>query len=494
MKGHGYKPDLEVQSAMAGYLERAVVGDATGEADGDRCAGELPSVRYYLGTLAPLELRLPGAQHRRGKETANSLGMEFEVTDPGVNVELRAVASCYYKVFPTLDEQLRFDGGRDDPAVRRGREYRLAPVFKRVEVDSGPVKVRLEPGKPLVKNIGRDELTLEFQRVRTAIAGDPDVDRRDGEDRSERRVPGHVLTDERLFVQWLAELRGTPVLPEWQASMTLLARPAAGGKTRVAVSLENLSEDPTVAARRPRRGSDRRHDDAKDQFLFRARLEVAAAADFITPIQMDLGPDAYRYDPELPAYANNCGVEVVRDRSEAIVRLFSTPAPVHETYRAVSTPHPSCRFDVLAGEDALPALPDLRHRHAGLPRPRRLGHLRPRAGPARPGRAQAAGPLGVRSGGQAVRRRDPVAGTRSTTAAGLPARQPHHAQAGRDVPPEASRLAPVPARLHRQPAARAGLAGARSRRVHRGSVGGSGQRGPDGRRDRAVVSDWRRED
>jgi hypothetical protein len=356
MSGRGYEPDLEVQSAMAGYLERAVVGDATGEADGDRCAGEPPSVRYYLGTLAPLDIRLPGAQHRRGKETANSLGMEFEVTDPGATVELRAVASCYYKVFPTLDEQLRFDGGRDDPAVRHGREYRLAPVFRRVEVDSGPIRVQLEPGRPLVKNIGLDELAREFQRVQTAAAGDPEVERRAGEDRSERRVPGHVLTDERLFAQWLAELEGTPVTPEWRASMTLLARPAAGGKTRVVVSFENLSEDPTVAARRPRRGSDRRHDDARDHFLFRARMEVAATAGVITPIEMDLGPDAYRYDPELPAYANNCGVKVVRDKSKAIVRLISTPAPVHETYRAVSIPHPSCGFDVLAGKDALPAL------------------------------------------------------------------------------------------------------------------------------------------
>ena len=356
VSGRRYDPDLEVQAAIADYFERAVVGDATGEADGDRCVGEPPSVRYYLGTLAPLDINLPGAQHRRGKETANSLGMEFEVPDPEATITLRAVASCYYKVFPTLDEQLRFDGGRDDQAVRNGREYRLAPVFKRVEVDSGPIEIRLEPGHPLVKNIGLDLLAREFQRAQAVAAGDPQVERRDGEDRSERRVPGHVLADAELFARWLGRLGGTPVVPEWRASMTLLARLAARGETRLAVSFENLSEDPTVAARRPRRGSDRRHDDARDHFLFRTRLEVAAAAGVITPIQMDLGPDAYRYDPNLPAYANNCGVEVVRDKSEAIVRLISTPAPVHETYRAVSTPHRSCAFAVLEGEDPLPAL------------------------------------------------------------------------------------------------------------------------------------------
>ena len=356
MSGKGYEPDLEVQSAMAGYLERAVVGTplarptVTGaSASRPRCAitwGRWPRSTPPSGGAAPARER-----------DANSLGMEFEVTDPWATVELRAVASCYYKVFPTLEEQLRFDGGRDDPAVRPGREYRLAPVFKRVEVDSGAVKVRLEPGKPLVKNIGLDELALEFQRAQTAVARNPEVERRDGEDRSERRVPGDVLTDERLFARWLAELGGTPVLPEWRASMTLLARPAQGGATRVALSFENLSEDPTVAARRSRRGSDRRHDDARDHFLFRSPPGGRRGGRRRSPrSRWTSGPTHIVMPRNCPRTRTTAGSRWSGTGPRRSCGWPRCPRPSMRPTAPCSNPHPSCSFDVLAGEDALPAL------------------------------------------------------------------------------------------------------------------------------------------
>lgn len=359
MTSNDRHPGLAEQEAMADYLIASVVQDATGEADGDRCVGEPPSAHYYLATLAPEDLSLAAGEQRRGRETPRAAGFEFEVADPRAELELRGVASCYYKVLPLLEEQLAYLGDEDGSSVRTDGDYRLAPVFRRLEVDTGPLTVRLDPERPL-QHVGQAEFGRGFARASRTAEQDPRVERRQGEERAERFVPGRSLTSQVAFSAWLGRLSGDPVVPEWSARISVLTRPVAGGRTRVYVALENLSTDPTVARRgRVRAGQpDRRHDDARDHFLFRVRLEAGAAPEVIVPIEMDLGPDAYRYDPELPAYASNCGVDADRDDAGWIVRLRSVAAPVHQTHRAPARAHPSTGFAALA-DRPLPLLDKL---------------------------------------------------------------------------------------------------------------------------------------
>ena len=137
-----------------------------------------------------------------------------------------------------------------------------------------------------------------------------------------------------------------------------MTRPVANGRYRVQLSLENLSDDPTVKG--TRRGQPiERHDNARDHFLFRIRLQSAADPGVIVPIEMYLGPDAYRYDPKLPAYANNCGLAADTDESgDVIHRLWTVPAPEHQTRRMVAKDHPATAFSALAG-DPIPLLEGL---------------------------------------------------------------------------------------------------------------------------------------
>jgi hypothetical protein len=352
-----FEPTVPQQLAFADHLVDAVVLDATGETDGDRCVDEPPSAKYFLGTLAPHDLNLAAGRERKGRETPSSAGFEFEVVDDHAVLEVSASVSCYYRVFPTLEEQLSYRGGEDDPADRVGREYRLAPVYHRVDVDSGPLSLRLDPDHHL-QYAASDEFAAGFNAARTMAAADPDVDRRLGDDRKERFVPGNVLLNEEDLVTWLAALPGTPIVPEWSARIAALTRSVANDRYRVQLSLENLSDDPTVNG--TRRGQPiERHDDARDHFLFRIRLQCAAAPGVIVPIEMYLGPDAYRYDPKLPAYANNCGLAAETDESgDVIHRLWTVPAPEHQTRRMVAKDHPATAFSALAG-DPIPLLEGL---------------------------------------------------------------------------------------------------------------------------------------
>src|ERR1700694_4843153 len=109
----GFDPTVDQQLAMADHIADAVVRNATGEADGDRCVAEPPSARYYVSTLAPGNLDLAAGRERRGRETPSSAGFEFEVVDARAELEVRASVSCYYRVFPRFEEQLEFAGGDD---------------------------------------------------------------------------------------------------------------------------------------------------------------------------------------------------------------------------------------------------------------------------------------------------------------------------------------------------------------------------------------------
>jgi len=342
----GFVPSHDQQEAMAEHLITAVVDDATGMADGDVCVGEPPSARYYLASLAPTDLDLAVNAVRMGRAAPSSLGFEFEVAHGGKLV-LSASVSCYYRRLPTWDEQRRYLGGR----LGGADEYRLAPVFQRVGVEVGPIAVTLEPDAATTLDIGREEFARAFARVGQAAVADPRVERRQGDERRERSVPATAMQDEQAFESWLQGAnQGDPLVPAFAARIHLAARPV-GDRLRVTTSLENESTDPVVVVQgRGRSAGKTRHDEAKDHFLFRARLAVTAAAGTLVAIQMDLGPDAYRYRRDLPAYASNCGVVETRDRRGTLTGLCSVPAPVHETHRAWSQPHDATGYATLESD------------------------------------------------------------------------------------------------------------------------------------------------
>ena len=348
-------PTVGEQRAMADYIIETVVRDATGEVE-DRCVGEPPSAHYYLGTLAPRDIQLAAGRVRRGREAPRAAGLEFDVDDGRGELAVSARASVYYRVLPTLEEQLAYHGGNDDPSDRAGRTYRLAPAFRRVDVNVTEVAVPLDPGTRTTV-VGTEEFATRLGDIARRVAGDPDVFRREANTRGVDEVPGAALDSEETFTQWKRSLAGAPVVPSWAAQFAVSHRPVEGGRHRIGVMFENTSADPVITV--VRRGERvERHDDARDHFLFRIELEIRPRRGRIVPIEMNLGPDAYRYNGRLPAYASNCGADASLADDGTIVALRTVPAPVHETYRTPSRTHEAARFAALAC-DPLRALDEL---------------------------------------------------------------------------------------------------------------------------------------
>lgn len=345
-----FTPSVTQQQAVADYLINAVIRAGEGAEDAEWCIGEPPSARFYLATLAPQDVDFGGNRVRRGRQTPSSTGFEFEVTTAYAELQVRARARCYYSVLPTLAQQLEYTAEPDRQKLLAG-EFRLAPVFRSVDIETGPITVNLSPEAP-TQYVGREQLRAEFRRARAQVAADPRVDRRE-DDRGERIVPGSALASDEAFESWIAaNIAGTPVDPQWQAVIIVTSRAVAGGRTRVTALLDNMSRAPVV----PRRRGGVRRDDSRDHSLFRVRLHVTGASDVVVPINMDLGPDAYRYDGRLPAYAVNCGVSC--DLGAQEIRLSTLPAPTFQTFRALTEDHPSTRFSALA-DDPIPLLRSL---------------------------------------------------------------------------------------------------------------------------------------
>ncbi|MFD5672104.1 helicase-related protein [Streptomyces sp. NPDC127040] len=343
-----FEPSVTQQTVLVEHLVNAVVSDATGEAQGDICLGEPPSARYFMESLGPHTVEPGGVAPRYGRTTPDSLGFEFEAENSS-SITVKARASFYYAALPTRAQQREWAGEREE-------SYRLAPLFRRLGVTVGPVEIVVGHETGLRQTLERDFRHAFDEAVQLALR-DPRIDRRAGNDRRERLVPPAAMTDDTTFEQWLAqEVGGNAVVPSPAAHVVVTSRLVASGRLRVTVTLQNLATDPvvTVQGRGSNAGRTRR-DEAKDNALFRAGLEVEG--DRLLPIVMDLGADAYRYSGELGAYANNCGVEP-RWHDGQLVAVRSVPVPQHDTHRAVPRTDERWGYTVLAS-DPLPVLDDL---------------------------------------------------------------------------------------------------------------------------------------
>lgn len=339
----GTEPSVEAQEAMTAYIVDAIIADAAGTSDDDRCVGEPPSARYFLGALAPINLNLAVSQSRRGRETPNAAGFDFEVDNLHGSVSVVGNVSVYYRVFPTFQEQM--ERTRIDPQNARS-DYPLTPVFKRLEVPSVQLTIPFD-AEPTERH-GEREFADAFTAVLSRIRDDPTLYRRSDDRRTQRpRVPGSVLSNEQKFDSWCANLTGAPVVPSWSVRFSLRRRSTAEGRTRISLLLVNDSLDPVVHTTNRRREAVTYHDDDRDHFLFRTSVSATPSRGRITPIRMNLGPDAYRYDPELGAFASNCGVDWTSDGSGGVAEIRSTFAPEYRSTRIESCEHASTDFELL---------------------------------------------------------------------------------------------------------------------------------------------------
>jgi len=395
------------QLVLTNYLIERVCGRALGRFD-EYCSRNYPHDVYFIGNLRSQEQnhhRLGTAPHIPeliNKLAPTALGAEFNVKpqkDARVQVELSW--SCYYRVFPTYDQQREYQEGLSVRQRQAASEPDLiatqTPIGDEDEDESSTLADEVasvsdgttqEAEAPTGKSVTakgrsagkRDTLMLRFKklacsarayitlepvvdgglrvspldleqaieaeirRVRGIAASDPEVARADTDPYAQIRVPDAALISAAAFGNFLASLR-TPIQPNWAWEIRPTTRPSLDATYSI-LSL-------VFANNSPKQTSDAGKDNPHiEPFLFDTQIRFIFENCLVSPFTINLAPRGFRYDRFLPAQGFNCEVEQTETGAPSFI---TSHAPIYEQNRYQTRSEPKALFAELAN-DPIPVL------------------------------------------------------------------------------------------------------------------------------------------
>lgn len=382
------------ETALVRHLVREVCSHLSGRAEPE-CSGNTPRDVYFVGNLRPVTPPDPDGdaamEELRSKLAPMAFGADFLVEPDGgiIEADIALAWSCYYRVFPTWEEQRRYqqrrvdlwtipddappapaipaeiktgeneadedarDGGDDQQdelpvsSVDRRRSRRsadtLASRWRKVTcMAEGRVRVVCTPEGECTVDVAplMAALAAEADRAAHVVANDPQAIRA-AVTATRINVPDDALASEKTFFRFLAGLH-TPVRPEWGWSVE--ASPAADAETRSHLRLGLVFANASPAHQQ--------EDPNVEPFLFDVRARVRFTRGMAHPFRLEQAPKDFRFDPFMAARGFNCAVET----DPTVPQSFrTTMSPLHVQKRYVTREEPPARFADLAA-DPLPHL------------------------------------------------------------------------------------------------------------------------------------------
>ncbi|MEW6082269.1 MAG: helicase C-terminal domain-containing protein [Bacillota bacterium] len=383
---------------LAEYLVKRVCGRAAGTFEAE-CTHSAPRDKYFIGSLRPCPPdpeREPGAAvYRAGfpdelltKLAPMAIGAEFRVKPEGSDFlsRIRLEWSCYYRVFPALDEQREHqrhasavagstasgessqptevsegrstdveeeaDGDSDDPVQspsgpaptppgRRGRRPTdvLFPKYRKIRCSAqGCIALRKASAADESWSIDVADLQRATERevagVRDVILADPDH-LRTGPNPEERvRVPPEALESGSAYAEFKEHL-STDLAPPWRWAIGSQLRPA-DEPDEVIFSLEATNSSPIDTRAWHSEG-----------FFFDVRATLTFEHANVLPFELDVAPRSFRYDRQLWGRGFNCAV--VRTQPDSTQCAFETTnVPVYSQARYSTNTKPRASFQDLS--------------------------------------------------------------------------------------------------------------------------------------------------
>jgi hypothetical protein len=399
----------EDEPHLAQYLVDRVCGRAAGVYE-DECLHTAPSDKYFIGSLRPSppapgaeELPAPGFLGELLTKLAPvAFGAEFRLRPicSDVQVRVRLDWACYFRVFPTLEEQrehqrhaggvseatldeppdratvaagpsrTREDDG-DDPAEevstasaeppgsssRTGSRRRptdsLFQKYRKVRCSAeGDVGLRGSGPSPdswvCDCHDVQAAVELELARIRDSILADPEHLRIGENAETKLRVPVDALESAATYQAFKAAFP-TPVLPAWQwAIVGYLRRGEDEGDLILLIEATNVSR------------IDRRawHSEG---FFFDVRAQLSFDGADVLPFELEMAPQSFRYDRRLWARGFNCAIVKQPLQGEGFA-FGTTNVPFYVQRRYSTNTQPAAPFDELVSDPA----PVLRRILAGM--------------------------------------------------------------------------------------------------------------------------------
>lgn len=368
------------ESRLVHYLARRVTGRAAGKS-AQNCTHNPPRDVYFVGSLRPSYVaparpgrRQPFLDDLMSKLAPHAFGAEFSLRTTGRSPRLKVTLewTCYYRVFPDLEEQRAHqrylapavassgdaatttdvDDQEDDAdAPARRRRTQTDVLFQRFRAIrcSCHAVVPLRYG-PRGWNADSDALQTaalaELERARGVVKSDA-MHLRTGRDPDTRvRIPPQALADEAAYSAFRATLR-QPVVPPWTwtTSVEFVTR-GTEHECTVFITATNDSQIDTRSWH-------------TDGFFFDVRATVGFADARPIPFVLETTPEGFRFDRNVWGRGFNCGL--LRDHtSEQGEVLRTVNAPEYQQRRYTTRTEPPARFEDLSS-DPLRVLADVRN-------------------------------------------------------------------------------------------------------------------------------------
>jgi len=398
------------ETNLAHYLAHRICDKASGRIDLE-CLRNSPRDVYFIGNLRPQPSNDDAANGGFGiqsTELANKLapvafGAEFLLLDVDhpVEVSVQVSWSCYYRVYPSFDQQAQHQHRRTAPeseirpvpelptsstsfqqngelssvgerpsdqnATDTGEGQGESPDtvssardrrHTRVRQDSLFIRFRKircnATGTLFVERSANDEvsancsdlqvaLNLETDRAAQVVASDPERIRTSRNADEKIQVPETSLTSDEAYATFLRSL-ATEIPVVWSWAVRGAIRPNTSGKSTGHVLTVELVNTSPVRDTMPH----------VEPFLFDTEATFDFVKGSVGPFEIDLAPHGFRYDRYVWGRGVNCAVER-QSSASGEARFYTTHAPIYRQLRYATRTDPPARFADLAA-NPLPAL------------------------------------------------------------------------------------------------------------------------------------------
>ncbi|MGD1154012.1 MAG: helicase-related protein [Syntrophales bacterium] len=400
------------ETRLADYLVNCVCERAAGRSEPE-CLRNYPRDVYFIGNLRPRRDNLLDIVPRLGRSNELliklapvAFGAEFllGVENESLWVSVNLSWACYYRVFPTLnqqrehqrqeisiapsgealetaeaesihggpqpdidasgqeedtsaDEQEREDqtAESDSPEVtdsahdrRRSRtpQDTLFIIFRKIPCHAtGRVVIQLNSDGYFSTDCSdlQNALNQESLRAQQVATNDPERVRTSGNAETKIRVPVSALATEESYRAFLQSL-DAEVRPEWRWEVRgeVWAAGTADPAERVfAIEFVNTS---VMQDNSPN----------TEAFIFDSVATFEFVDGAVRPFTLELAPHSFRYDSHVWGRGINCALERVAEGSSSLM-FVTTHAPVYRQMRFVTRTVPPAQFNDLA-QDPMPAL------------------------------------------------------------------------------------------------------------------------------------------
>ena len=397
------RPHNREESLLAYYLAHQVRDRASGRTENE-CLENRPHDVYFIGNLRPRPI--DDAQDNFLSELIDKLaptsfGAEFELSPQSrvITIQVALSWTCYYRVFPTLDQQRSRRNQEGDAEDREELEQTASneniiddivieeedrsvleqqqeEENRRVEEESPEVtesatgrrrrrratdslyirfrKISCKAsGSVLLRRDGasgwsingsalQGAIDLETRRAQQVALDDPEHLRTNDSPHTQIRIPDESLTDEDAYENFLVTL-DCEVVPEWAWQINTDIRIVGDEGDALIPIFEFVNASPSPDHRN------------NEPFLFDTEAHFKIEGAEIHPFEVELAPQGFRYNRTMWGRGFNCSVE--QDAMSAD-QLFTTHTPIYEQLRYETRSEPEAPFDALA-TDPIPVLTNI---------------------------------------------------------------------------------------------------------------------------------------